>query len=58
MPCDFSGFALDEVGERPRCRLIVEEGAREVKQRQEMREALFRKIEEFLEHGGDMACQG
>ena len=51
--CGICGFALSEVGECPRCRLAAKEGAKRLKQRQEMREALFREIEEILEQAGD-----
>jgi len=51
--CGICGFALDEVGECPRCRLAAKEGAKELKERGEAHEALFREIEEFLEQGED-----
>ena len=51
--CGICGFALNEVSECPRCRLVTQEGARELKEREEAREALFREIEEILEQGGD-----
>jgi len=51
--CDICGFALNEVGECPRCKLIAEEAAKELKARQEAQEALFREIEEILKQAGD-----
>ena len=50
--CGICGLALDEVGECPRCKLIAQKGARELKG-QKLREALFREVEEFQEQGGD-----
>ena len=49
--CGICGFVLDEVGECPRCKLVTEEDAKELKERQEDREALFREVEEILEQG-------
>ena len=51
--CGICGFALNEVGECPRCRLAAKEGAKRPKERGEAHEALFREIEEFLEQGED-----
>ena len=51
--CGICGFALNEVGECPRCRLAAKEGAKKLKERGEAHEALFREIEEFLEQGED-----
>ncbi len=47
--CGICGFVLDEVGECPRCKLVIEETARDIRVQQEEREALFREIEEILE---------
>jgi len=47
--CGICGFALDEVSECPRCKLIAEETAKELKARQEAHEALFREVNEILE---------
>jgi hypothetical protein len=47
--CGICGFVLDEASECPRCKLIVEETARDIKERQEMREVLLREVEEILE---------
>ena len=49
--CGICGFALNEASECPRCKLIVEETARDTQARQEMREALFKEVEEILEKG-------
>ena len=51
--CGICGFALDEVGECPRCRLAADEGAQELQERQEALDALFREVEEILEQTGD-----
>ena len=51
--CGICGFALNEAGECPRCRLAAKEGAKRLRERGEAQEALFREIEEFLEQGGD-----
>ena len=47
------GFVMDEAGECPRCKLMVEQTARDIEARQEMREALFREVREILEQGQD-----
>jgi hypothetical protein len=44
--CGVCGFVMDELGECPRCKLAVEETAREVERE---REQLFENIEAFLE---------
>jgi hypothetical protein len=46
--CGVCGFVMDDVGECPRCKLVVEEAAREVERE---REQLFEDIEGFLEGG-------
>ena len=46
------GFALQEVGECPQCKLVAEERAEE---RGEAQEALFREVEEILEQVEDCA---
>ena len=51
--CGVCGFELDEVGECPRCKLMVEETARGIEAEREMREALFREVEEILEQSWD-----
>ena len=47
--CGVCGFVLTEVGECPRCKLMVEETARDIEARQKMQEALFREVEKILE---------
>jgi len=47
--CGICGFVLNEVGECPRCKLVTEEDAQELKEKDEGHEALFREIEETLE---------
>jgi phage FluMu protein Com len=44
---------LSEAGKCPRCKLIAEETARDVKARQDMQEASFREMEETLGHGDE-----
>ena len=51
MTCGICGFVMDEVGECPRCKLMAEKTARGINAKQEMREALFREVEEILEEG-------
>ena len=51
--CGVCGFVLDGVGECPRCKLMVEETARGIEERQEMREALFTDVEEILGYGDE-----
>jgi len=46
--CGVCGFVMNEVQECPRCKLMVEEAAREVER---AREELFDDIEDFLERG-------
>jgi hypothetical protein len=46
--CGICGFALDEASECPRRKMMTEETARDIKERQEMREALFREVQEIL----------
>ncbi len=56
--CGICGFALNDVGGCPRCKLVTEEAAKELKERQEAEEALFREIEEILEQAGNTMSQG
>ena len=49
--CGICRFVLDDAGECPRCKMMGEETARDIKARQDMREALFREVEEILEEG-------
>jgi phage FluMu protein Com len=46
--CGICGFALSEVGECPRCKLVNEWAARVVRVRQERNAALFREVEAIL----------
>lgn len=46
--CGICGFVMDGLEECPRCKLMVEETAREVERE---REKLFEDIEEYLEGG-------
>jgi hypothetical protein len=57
--CGICGFVLDEVKQCPRCRLINEDTARrtiELLVRQ--RAAMFREVEEILQHDGDKWMDG
>ena len=49
--CGVCGFVMDGAGECPRCKLVVEETAKDIKVRQEMREALSREVDKILEEG-------
>jgi hypothetical protein len=51
--CGICGFAMDEVGECPRCKLMNEEAARQIRARQEERAALFREVEDVLRGDDD-----
>ena len=51
--CGICGFVMNEVGECPRCKMMVTETARDIEARQEMREALFREVGEILEQGDE-----
>ena len=51
--CGICGFVLDKAGECPRCKLMVEETARDIEAKQKMREALFREVGEILGHGDE-----
>jgi hypothetical protein len=55
--CGICGFAMDEVGECPRCKLMNEEAARQIQARQEERAALFRGIEDVLRGDNDDRAQ-
>ena len=47
--CGVCGFVMDEVGECPRCKLMVEDTARELKKEVRERQQLFDDIQDFLE---------
>ena len=51
--CGICGFVMNNAGACPRCKMIAEETARDIKEQQEMREALFREVEEILGHGDE-----
>ena len=51
--CGICGFVLNEAGECPRCKLMTEEIARDIQAKQEMREALFKEVEEILGRGDE-----
>jgi hypothetical protein len=51
--CGICGFAMDEAGECPRCKLMNEEAARQIQARQEERAALFREVEDVLRGDDD-----
>jgi hypothetical protein len=55
--CGICGFAMGEVGECPRCKLMNEEAARQIRARQEERAALFREIEDVLRGDDDDRAQ-
>ena len=57
--CGVCGFALDEAGECPRCKLQNEEATNGLRARQE-RNALFREIGDVVDEawGGDMQKDG
>ena len=46
--CGICGFALNEVGECPRCKLIDGEIAKDIRARQEEKEAMLREVEAIL----------
>jgi hypothetical protein len=48
--CGICGFALNELRERARCRLQVEETAKGLRKRQQ-RKRLFREIDGIVEEG-------
>jgi len=55
--CGICGFVMDEAGECPRCKLAAEKTARDIEARRdeiEMREALFREVDEILKKGRDL----
>lgn len=56
--CGICGFALNDVGGCPRCKLVTAEAAKELKEQQEAEEALFREVEEILEQAGNTMSQG
>ncbi|MFN2165704.1 MAG: hypothetical protein ACK2U9_05545, partial [Anaerolineae bacterium] len=51
--CGICGFAMDEVGECPRCKLMNEEASRQIQARQEERAALFQEVEDVLRGDDD-----
>jgi hypothetical protein len=55
--CGICGFAMDEAGECPRCKLMNEEAARQIQARQEERVALFREVEDVLRGDDDGRAQ-
>jgi hypothetical protein len=46
--CGICGFVLDEVGDCPRCKLVVEEAARRMRARKEERAAMLQEVERIL----------
>ena len=46
--CGICGFALNEVGECPRCKLIDAGIAKDIRARQEEKEAMLREVEGIL----------
>jgi hypothetical protein len=48
--CGICGFTMGRAGEFPRSKLIVGEIARDIQAKQEMRQALFKEVEEILRH--------
>jgi hypothetical protein len=56
--CGVCGFALDEIGKRPRCTLVDEEIAGGIRARQEERAALLREVEETLSQPASTPSQG
>jgi hypothetical protein len=55
--CGICGFAMDEVGECPRCKLMNAEAARRIRARQEERAALFQEVEDVLRGDDDGRAQ-
>ena len=55
--CGICGFAMDEVGECSRCKLMNEEAARRIRARQEERAALFQEVEDVLRGDDDGRAQ-
>jgi hypothetical protein len=55
--CGICGFAMDEAGECPRCKLMNEEAARQIRARQEERAALFQEVEDVLRGDDDGRAQ-
>ena len=49
--CGVCGFVMGELQECPRCKLTVDDAAREVERRVQEREQLFEDIEEYLGRG-------
>ena len=46
--CGICGFALDEIGECPRCKMQIEEDAKGIRERQELRRRLFEEVDDIL----------
>jgi hypothetical protein len=55
--CGICGFVLDEASECPRCKLMNEEAARQIRARQEERAALLREVEDVLRGEDDDQAQ-
>jgi hypothetical protein len=55
--CGICGFAMDEIGECPRCKLMNEEAARQIRARQEEQVALFQEVEDVLRGDDDGRAQ-
>jgi hypothetical protein len=51
--CGICGFVLDEVGDCPRCKLIVEEAAKRIRAQKVEGAAMFREVEMILGGQGD-----
>jgi hypothetical protein len=47
--CGVCGFVMDEMGECPRCKLMLEDAARVLENKLREREQLFEDVDEFLE---------
>jgi phage FluMu protein Com len=50
--CGICGFVLDEVSECPRCKLMNEEAARQIRARQEERTAMLGEVDDILRGQG------
>ncbi|TET55133.1 MAG: hypothetical protein E3J64_00730 [Anaerolineales bacterium] len=51
--CGICGFALQEIGDCPRCRLIVEETAAGIRRQQEQNGAVLDEAQKILRDGDD-----
>ena len=47
--CGICGFVLDEVGDCPRCKLVVKENAKRIRARRDERAEMFREVSDILE---------